>query len=105
LGGRIDAEDRYLAVTANAIALEDLDRGRLSRAVGAEEAKDSPAATSKSIPLTGLLVAVGLAQPGNRDRRIAHSLDATQNLVGNGGRSTAAELSEGAGRWLPLIPG
>jgi len=51
-GGGIDAEDGDLAAAPLAVALEDLDRRRLAGAVGAEEPKTSPLATSKSMPLT-----------------------------------------------------
>src|SRR4029077_2493418 len=38
--GRVDTEDRDIAASSLAVALEDLDGGRLAGSVGAEESED-----------------------------------------------------------------
>ena len=49
---RVVAENGHIAAGAGAVALEDLDRRGLARAVGPEQAEDLAAATSKSMPRT-----------------------------------------------------
>ena len=67
---------------AAAVALEDLDGGRLAGAVGAEQAEDLAALDLEGEPAHGLDRAVGLAQVGDLDRGRARS--------GAGARAAAA---------------
>ncbi len=57
---------------ALAIALEDLGRGRLACPVGAEEGEDLAGYDFEIKPPDSLEIAVGLAQPSNRNDRLAH---------------------------------
>jgi len=54
------AEHRDLAAVAVAVALEDLDGGRLARPVGSEQAVDLAAADRERQAADGLVGAVGL---------------------------------------------
>ena len=54
----IVAEHAHLAGVGAAVALEDLDRGRLAGAVGAEEAEDLAAVDGEVDALEGFDVAV-----------------------------------------------
>jgi hypothetical protein len=58
--GRVVAEHRDLAAVAVAVALEDLDGGRLARPVGPEQAVDLAAADRERQAADGLVGAVGL---------------------------------------------
>ena len=64
---RILAEHRHLAGVARAVALEDLDGRRLAGAVRAEQAEHLAACDREVDPAKGLVLAVALAQAGNRD--------------------------------------
>ena len=64
---RIHAEHGDLPGTAHAVALEDLDRGRLAGAVRAEQAEHLAALHGEIDSADGLELAVGLAQSGDRD--------------------------------------
>ena len=64
------AEDAHLAGAACAVALEDLGRGGLARAVGSEEAEDLPGGDGEGDVAHRLHVAVGLAQAVDLDRRL-----------------------------------
>ena len=69
-GLRVLAEHPDLAGAALAIALEDLDRGRLAGAVGPEEGEDLAGLDLEVDAANGLDSAVGLAQPGRVDRGV-----------------------------------
>ena len=64
------AEHAHLAGAAGAVALEDLGRGGLARAVGAEEAEDLPGGDGEGDVAHRLHVAVGLAQAVDLDCRL-----------------------------------
>ena len=64
------AEHAHLAGAARAVALEDLGRGGLARAVGAEEAEDLPGGDGEGDVAHRLHVAVGLAQAVDLDCRL-----------------------------------
>src|SRR4051794_37809410 len=64
---RVEAEDGDLAAAALAVALEDLDRGRLARPVGPQQPVDLAAADLELDPGHGLEVPVGLAQAVDAD--------------------------------------
>jgi hypothetical protein len=63
----IDAEHAHLAGAPRAEALEDLDGGRLARAVRPEEGEDLTARDVQVDSRDGLDVAVALAQAANLD--------------------------------------
>src|SRR3954469_4529124 len=63
----VEAQHRDLARPALAIALEDLDRRRLSRAVGPEQPVDLAPLDAEVDAAHGLDVSVGLAQAANFD--------------------------------------
>jgi hypothetical protein len=62
-------EDRHDAARAGAVALEDLDRRRLARAVGPEQAEDLADGDLEVQAPHGLVFAVGLAQVADEDGR------------------------------------
>src|SRR5581483_800944 len=68
---RVDPEHLDLAAVARAVALENLDRRRLARAVRTEQAEHLAALDREFDAAQRFVVAVPLAQPGNRDG--AHS--------------------------------
>jgi hypothetical protein len=70
---RVVPEHRHLAAGPAAIALEDLDRGRLPGAVGAEQPDDLASVDAERQPAHGLDVAVSLAQLVDLDRRLWHA--------------------------------
>ena len=72
---RIDAEHAHLAGVAGAVALEDLDRGRLARAVRSDEGEDLAGADLEIDPPHRLEAVVGLAQALDADHRLAHGTD------------------------------
>src|SRR6478672_2758776 len=61
-------EHRHVATTAFPVALEDLDRGRLARAVGTEQTEHLAALDADIHAAQRFEVAIGLAQPGDLDR-------------------------------------
>ena len=65
---RVDAQDADLARAPLAIALEDLDRGRLPGAVGPEEREDLAGGDRQVDAADGLVRAVRLAQAADLDR-------------------------------------
>ena len=69
---RVDPEHLNLAGAALAVALEDLDRRRLARSVGAEEREDLAARDLEIDAADGLEVTVGLAQPADGYGQVAH---------------------------------
>ena len=73
----IDAEHAHVAAVALAKALEDLDRRRLARPVGAEEGEDLAALHAQRQAAHGLDVAVGLAQPVDLDRGLGADIAGT----------------------------
>ena len=62
------AEHLDLAAVALAVALEDLDRGRLAGAVRAEQAEHLAGADLEVDPAEGLVGAVALPEPGHANR-------------------------------------
>src|SRR6185312_3178720 len=79
-GGGVDTEDRDFAAAALAVALEDLDRGRLAGAVGHAEAEDLTGGDLEVDAADGFVLAVGLAQPADADRDLAHQRHAIPEL-------------------------
>ena len=69
---RIDAEHRHRSGGPAAVALEDLDRGGLARAVRAEQPEDLALADVEVDPLDRLVFAVPLPETADRDDGIAH---------------------------------
>ena len=65
---RVDSQHLDLARVALAVALEDLDRGRLARAVRAEQAEDLAALDLEADPADRLELAVRLAEVSDADR-------------------------------------
>ena len=66
---RIVSEHRHDPAGAGAVALEDLDRGRLPGAVGPEQAEDLADGDFEVQAPHGLVLAVGLAQVADEDGR------------------------------------
>src|SRR2546423_5761023 len=69
----VAAEDVHLPRGALAVALEDLDRGRLSGPVRTEQAEDLAPADAEIDSAYGLVIAVALAQASDVDRGAVHS--------------------------------
>ena len=67
---RVVAEHGHVAAAAVAVALEDLDRRRLARAVRAEQADHLAALDAEREAAHGLDVAVALPQVVHLDRRL-----------------------------------
>ena len=67
---RVVAEHRDVALAAVAVALEDLDRRRLARAVGPEQAEHLAAPDREVDPADRLQIAVALAQAADLDRQL-----------------------------------
>ena len=65
---RIHAEDAHLAGIGASVALEDLDRGGLARAVGTEEAEDLADRDRERDPVDRGGRAVALLERGDLDR-------------------------------------
>ena len=65
--GRIGPQHLDLAAVARPVALEDLDRGRLACAVGAEQAEDLAGPEVEVDPLQRLELAVALAEAADAD--------------------------------------
>ena len=65
---RVDAEHLDVATVALPVALQDLDRRRLPRAVRSEEPEDLARLDVEVDSPDGLVLAVGLAQRADRDR-------------------------------------
>ena len=68
LAARIQAEDTYRAGVGASVALQDLDRSRLARAVGAEQRKDFAWLDGKRQAIDHCLPVVGLDQVVYFDR-------------------------------------
>ena len=89
---RVVTEHAHLAAVALAMALKDLDGGRLAGAVGAEQRVDLAARDLEVDAAHGLDRAVGLAQVAHRDRRVARhtpSLAAARARGREAGSATA----------------
>src|SRR5205814_9906505 len=71
----VDAEHLDLAAVATAVALKDLDSGRLPGAVRAEQAEDLAALHFEIDPAHRLDRAVGLAQGADGDRAHESSIE------------------------------
>src|SRR5205085_8707684 len=69
----IAAEHRDVAPGPLPVALQDLHRRGLPRAIRAEEAEDLPAGDVERDPLDGLDAVVTLAQLTDRDGRLGHA--------------------------------
>jgi hypothetical protein len=69
---RIEAEDVDLAGVAGAVALQNLDRGRLAGTVGAEETEDLALCDLEADPADRFVVTVGLPQAVDGDRSRGH---------------------------------
>src|SRR4029453_6691004 len=78
------AEHGHLAAVAGAVALEDLDGGRLACAVRAEQAEAPPRLDLEVDAAHGLDVSVALQEPADRDGGHGRSIWTTP-AVGNGG--------------------
>src|SRR6185436_6103893 len=102
---RVGAEHLHLARVALAVALEDLDGGRLAGAVGSEQAEHLTALDLEVDPAHRLERAVGLAQAADGDRAHGSSI-ASIPPGGNGGSSpppSAAAIREQSGWWPTTI--
>jgi hypothetical protein len=73
------AEDADVAVTAAPVALEDLGRGRLAGAVGAEQAEDLALADLEAHVGDGDVVPVALAEVLDVDR--SHGIELAEALA------------------------
>src|SRR5690606_31308797 len=71
------------------VALHDLDRGGLARAVGAEQREHLPPAYLEGDAVHRDQVAVSFAQPGDLDHRLAH---AQSPVLGEGGGPVTRRL-------------
>ena len=69
----IDAEHRHLAGGTGAVALEDLDRGGLARAVRAEQPEDLALADFEIDPLHRLVRSVAFPETADRDDGVTHA--------------------------------
>ena len=81
-----------------AVALEDLDRGRLPGAVRPEEGEDLARGDLEVDSLHSLEVAVGLAQAPDADHGVGHARDARTSRYARsrlGGRSNPARRRGG----------
>jgi hypothetical protein len=74
----VGAEHRDLAAARLAVALEDLDRRRLSGSVGPEEAEHLAGRDLEVDAPHRFVLAIGLAQPAHPYRRFAHRAHASQ---------------------------
>src|SRR5580658_9383535 len=94
---RILTEHLDFATTRPAEALEDLDRGRLAGAVGAQEREDLAAVDVEVDPADRLVAPVALAQAPDRDHGFArHRLDAP-SCARAARRGTPASISAAIG--------
>src|SRR4051794_22988724 len=64
---RVAAEDRHDPARPRAVALEDLDRRRLARTVGAEQPEDLARSDVEVDPANGVMVAVALVEVADED--------------------------------------
>ena len=91
----IEAEHRDLAGVPRAVALEDLDRGRLAGAVRAEQAEDLALLDPEGDPPHRIVVTVGLAQSADvhgRRHQISTATTAPGGKAGSGPPLSAATV-------------
>src|ERR1019366_3876723 len=94
---RVTIEHAHLSRVAGSVALEDLDRRRLARTVGPEKRKHLSRVDLEVDPANNLVLAIGLAQPADGDRRLC--------VEGTGHPATVLSRARGASGVFRRLPG